>query len=54
MAINQPGLKELIAQRETLQHEITTAREREAKVVLSDIVRKMREYQISLADLMAR
>jgi len=31
---------------------VSAARQREAEVVLTDIVRKMHEYQISLADLM--
>jgi DNA-binding protein H-NS len=33
---------------------VAAARQREADVVLADIVRKMHEYQISLADLMGR
>ena len=54
MEIKQPSLKELLAQRQTLQQQVTAARQREAEVVLADIVRKMREYQISFADLMGR
>lgn len=54
MEINQPSLKELLAQRQTLQEEVASARQREAEVVLADIVRKMHEYQISLADLMGQ
>lgn len=54
MEIKQPRLTELIEQRHALQQQVAAAREREARVVLSDIVRKMREYQISLSDLMAR
>jgi DNA-binding protein H-NS len=54
MEIKQPSLKELLAQRQTLQQQMTAERRREAEVVLADIVRKMREYQISLADLMGR
>ena len=54
MEINQPSLKELLAQRQTLQEEVAAARQREAEVVLADIVRKMRDYEISLADLMGR
>ncbi|SOE48345.1 DNA-binding protein H-NS [Caballeronia arationis] len=54
MEIKQPSLKELLAQRQTLQQQVAAARQREADVVLADIVRKMHEYQISLADLMGR
>ncbi|SOE89079.1 DNA-binding protein H-NS [Caballeronia arationis] len=52
MEIKQPSLKELLAQRQTLQQQVAAARQREADVVLADIVRKMHEYRISLADLM--
>jgi DNA-binding protein H-NS len=54
MQIEKPSLKELLAQRQTLQEQVSAARQREAEVVLTDIVRKMHEYQISLADLMGR
>jgi DNA-binding protein H-NS len=54
MEFKQPSLKELLAQRQTLQQQVTAARQREAELVLAEIVRKMREYQISLADLMGR
>jgi DNA-binding protein H-NS len=54
MEINQPSLKELLAQRQTLQQQLTAARQREAEAALADIVRKMHEYQISIADLMGR
>ena len=54
MEISQPSLKELLAQRQTLQQQVTAARQREAEVALADIVRKMHEYQISIADLMGR
>jgi DNA-binding protein H-NS len=54
MEISQPSLKELLAQRQPLQQQVTVARQREAEVALADIVRKMHEYQISIADLMGR
>jgi DNA-binding protein H-NS len=44
MEIKQPSLKELLAQRQTLQQQVTAARQREAEVALADIVRKMHEY----------
>jgi DNA-binding protein H-NS len=54
MEIREPSLKELLAQRQPLQQQVTVARQREAEVALADIVRKMHEYQISIADLMGR
>ena len=54
MEIKQASLKELLAQRQALQQQVTATRQRESEVVLAGIVRKMREYQISLADLMGR
>ena len=54
MKIKQASLKELLAQRQALQQQVTATRQRESEVVLAGIVRKMREYQISLADLMGR
>src|ERR1700676_5697259 len=54
MEIEKPSLKELLTQRQTLEQQVSAARQREAEVVLADIVRKMHEYQISLADLMGR
>ena len=46
-----PGLKELLAQREALQHELEQARQQEADRALREIVAKMREYKISLQEL---
>jgi len=46
-----PGLKELLAQREALQRELEQAREQEADRALREIVAKMREYKISLQEL---
>jgi DNA-binding protein H-NS len=54
MENSQPSLKELLAQRQTLRQQMTAARQREAEVVLAEIVRKMHEYQISIEDLMGR
>ena len=50
----KPSLKELLAQRQVLQQQVSAAHQREAEMVLADIVRKMREYQISFAELMGR
>ena len=46
------SLKELLAQRQALQQQVSAARQRETEVVLAEIVRKMHECQISLAELM--
>jgi len=46
-----PGLKELLAQREALQQELEQARQQEADRALREIVAKMREYKISLQEL---
>jgi DNA-binding protein H-NS len=54
MEIEKPSLKELLLQRQTLQQQVSAARQREAEVVLADIVRKMHEYEISFAELMGR
>jgi DNA-binding protein H-NS len=53
MNIRKPSPNELFAQRIPLQRP-SAALERKAEVVINDIVRKMHEYQISLADLMGR
>jgi DNA-binding protein H-NS len=54
MEIEKPSLKELLLQRQTLQQQVSAARQREAEAVLADIVRKMHEYEISFAELMGR
>jgi DNA-binding protein H-NS len=47
-----PSLKELLAQREALQQELEQARQQEAERTLHEIVAKMREYKITLQELM--
>jgi DNA-binding protein H-NS len=47
-------LKELLAQHEELQNQLKVARQREAEIVLAEIVRKMGEYKITLAELMGK
>jgi DNA-binding protein H-NS len=47
-------LKELLAQHEEIQNQLKAARQREAEIVLAEIVRKMGEYKISLAELMGK
>lgn len=46
------SLKELLEQHKALEQQLIVAREREAEIVLADIVRTMKEYKISLAELM--
>jgi DNA-binding protein H-NS len=46
------SLKELLEQHKALEQQLIVAREREAENVLADIVRTMKEYKISLAELM--
>ncbi len=52
MQTEMPTLKELLAQREALQDQLNIARQRQAEIVLAEIVAKMGEYKISLAELM--
>jgi DNA-binding protein H-NS len=52
MQSEMPTLKELLAQREALQDQLNVARQRQAEIVLSEIVAKMGEYKISLSELM--
>jgi len=52
MQTEMPTLKELLAQREALQDQLNAARQRQAEIVLAEIVAKMGEYKISLAELM--
>jgi DNA-binding protein H-NS len=47
-----PGLKELLARREALEQELEQARQQEAGRALREIVAKMREYKITLQELM--
>lgn len=54
MQSEMPTLKELLAQREALQDQLNVARQRQAEIVLAEIVAKMGEYKISLSELMGR
>jgi DNA-binding protein H-NS len=47
-----PSLKELLARREALQQELEKARQQEAERTLREIIAKMREYKITLQELM--
>lgn len=49
-----PTLKELLAQREALQDQLNVARQRQAEIVLAEIVAKMGQYKITLSELMGR
>jgi DNA-binding protein H-NS len=48
------SLKELLEQQKELEQQLIEAREREAERVLGEIVRTMREYKISLKELVSR
>jgi DNA-binding protein H-NS len=52
MQSEMPTLKELLAQREALQDQLEVARQRQAEIVLAEVVAKMGEYKISLSELM--
>jgi len=47
-----PSLQELLARHEALQQELEQARQKEADRALREIVAKMREYKITLQELM--
>jgi len=48
----EPSLQELLARREALERQLREARQEEADRALREIVEKMREYKISLHELM--
>jgi DNA-binding protein H-NS len=54
MAYTSPQVSELLAQRNALEKQLSEAREKEARLALIEIVQKMREYGISLHDLLGR
>lgn len=54
MAYTSPQVSELLAQRNALEKQLSEAREKEARLALIEIVQKMREYGISLHDLIGR
>jgi DNA-binding protein H-NS len=46
------SLKDLLEQHKALEQQLLVARQREAEIVLADIVRTMKQYKISLVELM--
>jgi DNA-binding protein H-NS len=54
MAYQSVEIAQLRAQQEALDKQLAEAKERETQHVLREIVQKMREYGISLAELMGR
>jgi DNA-binding protein H-NS len=54
MAYQSVEIAGLRAQQEALDRQLSEAKERETQHVLREIVQKMREYGISLAELMGR
>jgi DNA-binding protein H-NS len=51
MGTVMPSLKELLARHEALQEELEQARQQEADRALREIVAKMKEYKITLQEL---
>lgn len=54
MAYQSIEIAQLRAQQEALDQQLAEAKERETRLVLIEIVQKMREYGISLNELMGR
>lgn len=54
MAYTTPNVAELLAQRSTLEEKLAQAREKETRIALIEIVQKMREYGITLHELVGR
>ncbi|WP_250534943.1 H-NS histone family protein [Caballeronia sp. AZ10_KS36] len=54
MTYRSPQVAELMAQRESLEKELAEARRKEERLALIEIVQKMRQYGISLNELMGR
>ncbi|BAN26319.1 H-NS histone family protein [Caballeronia insecticola] len=54
MAYSSTELTKLLQQQAALNEALTAAREKEARLALIEIVQKMREYDISLNELMGR
>jgi DNA-binding protein H-NS len=48
------SLKELLERHQQLELQLVVAREREAETALTDMVRTMRQYGITVAELMGR
>jgi DNA-binding protein H-NS len=54
MAYQSIEIAQLRAQQEALDKQLAAAKEREIRLVLIEIVQKMRDYGISLSELMGR
>ena len=54
MTYRSPQVAELMAQRESLEKELAEARRKEERLALIEIVQKMRQYGITLNELMGR
>ncbi|MEZ2354831.1 H-NS family nucleoid-associated regulatory protein [Caballeronia sp. RCC_10] len=54
MTYRSPQVAELMAQRESLERELAEARRKEERLALIEIVEKMREYGITLNELLGR
>lgn len=54
MAFTSPQVAELLAQRQALEEQLDKARERETRLALIEIVQKMREYGITLHELIGK
>src|SRR6478736_5622124 len=54
MAFTIPKVAELLAQRQALEEQLDKARERETRLALIEIVQKMREYGITLHELIGK
>jgi DNA-binding protein H-NS len=48
------SLKELLERHQQLELQLVVAREREAEIALTDMVRTMQQYDITVAELMGR
>jgi|SRR6478736_416908 len=54
MAYTSPQIAELMARRSALENQLAEAREKETRLALIEIVQKMREYGITLNELLGR
>jgi DNA-binding protein H-NS len=54
MAYTNPEIAQLLARQDALDKQLAEAKERESRLALLEIVQKMREYGISLEELLGR
>jgi DNA-binding protein H-NS len=54
MAYTNPEIQELLAKQEALNKQLAEVKERETRQVIIEMVQKMREYGISLEELLGR